>query len=358
MQTFKNKPTIKNIIIDHDYSLSGNSLSISKNESGLNVNISVLNKIRNISNMNSILDVLSYFPFLEKDLKLNSIKNIPVSKILGSIRSKEYINYLQSEIENTVAYLTNYHTNIYTKRINTYLNLHSVKLGDTILERPDYNHYGITGRTSILNGYNFLTLKKEERKNLRSTYENEFLVEIDFKSCEPFFYALSQGLEVSSSDVYQWLKDDLSITIEREKFKRAVLSIIYGAKDNTVKSVSGLNQNDIKKIKEKLNIEKFSQSLEKEFSDNGFILNYYGRPILSNNNLVNYWIQSSAVDFCSLTFGDFIDKKKIKPCFFVHDSMTFSISEKDFKEIKDIAYLIDPISNIKIPVKIQKLLDN
>ena len=52
-------------------------------------------------------------------------------------------------------------------------------------------------------------------------------------------------------------------------------------------------------------IDNLFEKLDKEYDSKNFILNYYGRPITSNNNLVNYWIQSSAVDFCSLAFYDF-----------------------------------------------------
>jgi hypothetical protein len=184
------------------------------------------------------------------------------------------------------------------------------------------------------------------------------LVEIDFKSCEPFFYLKSQGFSVEGDDVYQWIIKEFNLKIEREKFKRGFLSLLYGAKNNTIKSISGLTNKNIDKIKEKLRLSLLKKTLEKDYFDKNMIFNYYGRPITSNNNLINYWIQSSTVDFCSLAFKNFVEGYNLKPCFFVHDSMTITISKLDYNRIKNISCISDPISNINIPVTISKLNDN
>ena len=73
--------------------------------------------------------------------------------------------------------------------------------------------------------------------------------------------------------------------------------------------------------------------------------------ITSDNNLVNYWIQSSAVDFCSFTFLDFVQSNNLEPCFFIHDSLTFQIEKERLNELENISHLQDPISKIKIPVE-------
>jgi len=355
MKTIYQKQKINNLIIDASYSLDGVRKVINLNKDGIIASVKVLNKVRNISNIESIKKVDEYFSFLKNDLNINA--SLPYNKILGRFKSKEYYDYLNSEVLISLPLISDYHTNIYAKRVSCYSNLHPVLLDGIELEIPNYNHFGITGRTSIDKGYNFLTLKKEKRKTLKSKY-NEFLAEIDFKSCEPFFYLKSHGFDVEGNDVYQWMMKEFGLEIEREKFKRGFLSLLYGAKNSTVKSISGINEKDIKQIKEKLKLDLLKETLEKDFNKSNFIFNYYGRPITSNNNLVNYWIQSSSVDFCSLAFKNFISNYNLKPCFFVHDSMTFSINQKDFNKIKNISHLREPISNINIPVTISKLSDN
>jgi hypothetical protein len=356
MKNIYQKQKINHLIIDSNYSIDGNKKVINLNKEGIVGSISVLNKIRNISNLENIKRIDEYFSFLKNDLNIE--KSVPYNKILGRFKSKEYYNYLNSEVSKSISLISDYHTNIYSKRVSCYNNLHPVLLDNVELEIPKYNHCGITGRTSIDSGYNFLTIKKEKRKTLKSKYKDEFLVEIDFKSCEPFFYLKSQGFNVDGNDVYQWIMKEFDLKIEREKFKRGFLSLLYGAKNNTIKSISGMNVKDIEQIKERLKLSLLKETLEKDFNSCNLIFNYYGRPITSNNNLINYWIQSSAVDFCSLAFKNLIDQYHLKPCFFVHDSMTITISKNEFSKIKNINHITDPVSNINIPVTISKLSDN
>ena len=90
---------------------------------------------------------------------------------------------------------------------------------------------------------------------------------------------------------------------------------------------------------------------EKQFAGSNHIFNYYGRPITSNNNLVNYWIQSSAVDFCSLAFDNFVKEFNLTKHFFIHDSMTFSVEDNRLDNILKVKSLTCPKSGISIPVE-------
>ena len=182
---------------------------------------------------------------------------------------------------------------------------------------------------------------------------NNVLVEVDFKSCEPFFYLISNGYDLGNTrDVYKWISENYNVNIQsRDKFKRGILSMLYGANEYTTSKVMQTSISVVKKIKEDLGINELSKKLNSEFDTNGFVLNYYGRPITSNNNLVNYWIQSSAVDFCSLAFYEFYRQHKVKPCFFIHDSMTFEIEKNRINMLNDIKNIIEFKSNISIPVE-------
>ena len=84
-------------------------------------------------------------------------------------------------------------------------------------------------------------------------------------------------------------------------------------------------------------------------------MNFYGRPITSDKNLVNYWIQSSAVDYCSLAFKKFIEDYDVKPCFLVHDSLTFAIAKDRKDELMNVKFLCDNYSGYKLPVEINVL---
>ena len=129
--------------------------------------------------------------------------------------------------------------------------------------------------------------------------------------------------------------------------------MLYGANTKTVSSISGIKESKMSLIKEELDENDFFIDLRDEFDENKMIFNYYGRPVLSDNNLFNYWIQSSAVDFCSFAFFEFRKKYNLNACYFIHDSMTISVSKEKFDEIKDIKELA--YEGITIPIEINIL---
>lgn len=353
MVSFKHAK-INSIVIDEEYSLTRNKTLIRIDEnSNVTINIKVLSKIRNISNLESIKTILEYYPVLRS---LNVSGCVDYHKILSPLKSKEYTKYLIDKIKSTLALITDYHTKIFPIRKKCYSNLKNVIFNGDILELPVYNHEGVTGRTSITKGYNFLTMKKLDRKLIQPLSKDNILVEVDFKSCEPFFYLLAKNFNLESvTDVYQWISENYNVEInDRNKFKRGILSMIYGANENTISRIMQTSLKNVKRIKSELGLNKLFDQLTQEFDEKGHILNYYGRPITSNSNLVNYWIQSSAVDYCSLAFYQFCNEFNLSPCFFVHDSMTFEIPKERYDEISEIKTISENISGITIPVEFSK----
>jgi len=341
------KQNIETIVINKDYSLFGKDINYNVSEDkGIRVSISTLSEIRKLSNLPEIKTLIDYYQGLSV---LNISGSYEYISLLGDKKSKEYAKYIKEKINETLPMVTSYHTQIYPKRKKCYQNLERLIFNGSFLELPVYNHCGVTGRTSIIKGHNFLTMKKDDRKKLK--HENKILVEVDFKSCEPFFFLKSQNIEIPSDDVYLWLMEKYKIkNITREKLKRGILSLIYGANTYTTSKIMQLELKVVEQIKCDIGINKLEERLTKEYEENGFVLNFYKRPITSNNNLVNYWIQSSAVDFCSLAFKQFYEIENIKPCFFIHDSMTFCISPSKLENIVSKKYIKENISNISIPI--------
>jgi len=351
--SYKTSPVnISKIIINNNYSISGNIYCFNNSDevNSIDIDINSLSNIRQLSNLSKIKTLKEYYPSLFSVLNLNS--NVNYSKILGNIKSKEYFNYINNEIKSTLPLLTTYHTKVFPLRKECYKNLDSVYLNEKKLDIPIYDHAGVTGRTKIKSGFNFLTLKKDLRKNISIKDDNFKIVEVDFKSCEPFFYLKSQGFKVEGNDVYAWVAKKYNIDISnRDKVKRGILSMIYGANEYTTSKIMRISEEKINKIKNELGINSLKNRLELEYKENGFILNYYGRPITSDNNLVNYWIQSSSVDYCSLAFHDFNKHFKTKPLFYIHDSMTFKVENDRINEILSVKSIKEPLSNISIPVE-------
>mgnify|MGYP003117243499 CR=1 FL=1 len=345
------QPSISSVIIEANYSIQGKDTvyTLSKSDE-LSISVKSLSNIRRLSNLPAIKSVDEYYAHMTNDLNISGTFNY--SQLIGSKKTSEYLNYLKKLIDESLILVTSYHTSLFSKRKACYMNLKQVKLNGEILQLPVYDHSGVTGRTSIVSGFNFLTMKKINRKNLKPLVEDKALVEVDFKSCEPFFFLKSRNFKIKGDDVYAWLCNNYNIELkDRDKVKRGILSMMYGANENTTSRIMRLNINIIKKIKEDLGLTELKESLEKEYLEKGFILNYYGRPITSDKNLVNYYIQSSAVDFCSLAFYNFIQINKVDACFFIHDSLTFQCDRHQIDNILKIKEIKEVHSNISIPVE-------
>ena len=326
------------INLSNKYSVNGCKDTYKLSESSLKVNVETLSSIRILSNLEKIKTIHEYYPELFNVLNLTG--SVSYVDLLGEKKSIEYFEYLKDQIKETSKFITNYHTQLIKDRIACYKNLEYVELDGEVLEKPSYNHSGVTGRTSITKGFNFLTLKKDKRRNIKPVNKNMCLVEVDFKSCEPFFFLKSRNFKINSNDVYSWLCSKYDIKINnREYVKRGILSMIYGANENTISKIMKIPRLKVVEIKRDLGIDDLKINLQSDYDNHGFFLNYYGRPITSDNNLANYYIQSSAVDFCSLAFHQFCSQNNVKPSYFIHDSMTFQCKREDLSKILKIKKL-------------------
>jgi hypothetical protein len=346
------KLKIKNLNLNYKFTQHSNPININLNSDGEDINIDSINYIRRLSKIENIKTYSEYFSNFSNILNIYDEK-VRWDILLDKNRNNEYLNYIKKEIDYSIDMLTTYHTSVLKKRISAYLGLTQIKLNQKPMVIPVYRHESITGRTSIKLGTNYLTMKKIDKTNLRSLKKDHILVEIDFKSCEPNFYLRAINKKINNSDVYLDISEKLNLDIkDRTRFKRGILSILYGASDNTAKNMIKCTNKDLNAIKEYFMIEEFKKCLVSQFDNNNAIHNYYGRPVCFNHSLINYWIQSSAADYCSLAFKSLIDDYDLTPCFYVHDSMTFEINKDRLSEIQSIKSITEPISNINIPVDI------
>ena len=342
-----------NCVINPEFSFKNNCITI--NRGGLKtIGIKTLNKFRSISQKEKIKNLDEYYSNILETLNEKEIK---WDLMLSSKQKQNYLNYLKDQISSdNNDFITEYFFDVLPKRLMLFKKLDSLFFNDEWQDVPKYKHDSVTGRLSIKEGINYLTMKKTDRKLLKPNFEN-VLLEIDFKSCEPYFYLMTMGLiDEDVKDVYQHVKDVLEInpSISRAKFKQAVISCLYGASSSTIKKLSGLSSGEIEALKDYLSFNELTEKLKTEFQEKGFIENYFGRPIFSDSNVVNYYIQSSAVDFCCLSFLNFLnDNKQIKGHAVIHDALLFSCDKKHVTEIKKTIKL--GIEGIKIPVEIKEV---
>ena len=336
------------------YSFSNNNFSIltDKNET---FNIEEINQILKTYNFKKIFSIFEYYSLFFNSINFDN--NFPTSSFLSKKMKYEYLLYLKSEIKKSDLFLCSYFKNILPVRIKLLKNLYSLFLDSQELTIPTYRHDTKTGRSRITSGTNYLTMKKQKRFRLK-THEKKLLYEIDFSSCEPMFYFNFLGVKIENVDLYEKIKNDLSISIDRKKLKLTIISILYGAGYETVKRTSKINRIEYHKIKSYLKIKDFLKKINKK---NNVVYNFYGRPLLDTNekNIINHWVQSSVADYVYLSFFKY--SKKIKSFMLhavIHDAMIFSIKKNDFNVIENTKFLSESISNFKIPVKIQLYTDN
>lgn len=338
---------MKNIIINKEFSITGNKYLIDLNSKKTN-STKYLNQIFESLSLEKIKSIKEYFVFLEA---LNCNSNF--YKFLSNKNKKDYLAYLKEKIKTSEKYDTEYFSNILPARENL---LSKLKILDNC-NFPVYKHNSATGRSKIINGTNFMTMKKEKRKNLK--YKNYHMFEIDFNSCEPYFYLLSNKMIKSNvTDVYQNIQESLDISgNDRKSLKTAVISVMYGAQYNTVKRLAKISKIEYKKLLDFLKIKQFSEKLNKQVAEKGYILNYYNRPVLINNPqaVVNYWVQSSVADFCYLSFDKFVSNYNINFHAIIHDAILCSATKEIYNDIKINKYLTCPVSSFKIPVSFSNL---
>lgn len=334
-----------------------NKTLLINNKSKNNINVLSLNKIRKICQKDLIKDLASFYADIIEPLNLKSVN---WEHFLTAKQKKKYLTYLKEQLAaDNNSFVTEYFFNTFPLRLMLFKRLDNLFFDGEWQEVPKYKHDSVTGRLSIKEGINYLTMKKTDRKLLKPNFE-KVLLEVDFKSCEPYFYLITSGLiDESVTDVYQHVKDVLEISpsISRAKFKQSVISCLYGASSSTIKKLSGLSSGEIEALKDYLSFNELTEKLKTEFQEKGFIENYFGRPIFSDSNVVNYYIQSSAVDFCCLSFLEFLNNNKsLSGHAVIHDALLFSCEKDQIEKIKNIKKL--GIKGIQIPVEIKEVNSN
>ena len=330
-----------NIIVEKKYSITNSQYLINLG-SEKTKSINYLNIICDAMQIDKFKTIEEYFSFLSF---LNCQKDY--SLFLSNKNKKDYMNYLKNKIKLIQKYNTDYFDKIYIARNNL---LSKLKILDDCT-KPVYKHNSATGRSKIVSGTNFMTMKKEKRKEL--SFGKNKLFEVDFNSCEPYFYLLAnKKIKSNVTDVYSEIESKLGIKNKnRKQLKNAIISVLYGAQYNTVKSISNFSKKEYNDLLSYLNIDNFSFNLCKEIENKGFILNFYNRPVIVHNkrSAVNYWVQSSVADFCYLAFNNFVNIYDLNFHAIIHDAIICS-SKKGVSKCNSIKHLSCPISNFKIPV--------
>lgn len=218
---------------------------------------------------------------------------------------------------------------------------------DKLAEICVYNQSAtVTGRLTVASGPQILILPKRHKGMIKSRYPNGNIYQVDFVSLEPRVARLSTG-KPSAGDVYTQLSTELfNSALSREQCKIAVLCALYGVSKSKLSKMLGSNHNPTKvinKIKSFFGVSDILSTVRPDLKKNASFKNYFGRTIEPDRSddsaLVNYYIQSSAVDAAMIGFASLV--KKINkgslncvPIFVIHDAILFDVHPDDASEFE------------------------
>lgn len=200
-----------------------------------------------------------------------------------------------------------------------------------------YNrHNSMTGRLTVKSGPEILTIKKEFRNLITSSYDRGKIYYVDYSALEARTFLSVVGKVIDNVDIYEDIRVKLGSNVRRDIVKLAVIMLLYGSGTEQIRQLLGMSYADTEKfvcqIKEEFCMTTFHNKLVSEWKDKNTFRNLYGRVIHADNQnlLLNYYVQSSAADICLLGYLNIInlilsENMLIKPLFLLHDAIVLDV---------------------------------
>lgn len=314
-------------------------------------NLNYLLALENIDNIRKIDDQY------RKMLNVINFNNTNLYQLLGKNRVRDNLKEIKEKINLLKSRFNIKYENVFNIRQGLISKITCSYINDSKYEIPVYDNYSsVTGRTKIISGHNFLVMKKLNRNNITSKHKGGRIYEIDIVSLEPRIACkIMRGEEYG--DIYDHIsKNVISGKHDRKNVKLGLISTLYGAKEGTVKKLSGLGSDSVRKIKDWFRIKELYSNLLRCYNDEERITNFYGRNIYSKHALINHYIQSSAVDSAMIGFNNFMNNNEgVDLIAIIHDAIIIDVHPKYFDLIENTYYVHDHIMNVKLPVKLERL---
>jgi hypothetical protein len=229
-----------------------------------------------------------------------------------------------------------------------------------------YDRFGtVTGRLTVSSGPNILLLKKENRKLLKPSTPGGHVVSLDFSSLEARILLYESGKGCDATDLYADIADRLG-GIPRNVVKAAVLAELYGSSRNSLALTLGMSDVElsrfINKVGEIINTKTLLANLKKQFLQEGYIKNKYGRRLdvtrPQDNIFINYYAQSTGVDVAMTGFNKVLNvlgADGIRPLFVLHDALILDVREDRMKDVESIGSVTVPGYEFEFPLKLEKI---
>lgn len=228
--------------------------------------------------------------------------------------------------------------------------------------RPVYDRLSSrTGRMSIKAGPNILTLNKENRNIITSSFKGGQIFYVDFISLEPRLVMLESCSE-TPDDIYNEFQNEYSLN--RDIAKNLVVATIYGAAKTTQASIAG-KTHDIthltNKIESLFHVKQLRDKLANKHTGT-HIINRFGRPVVSPKDnpslFVNTYAQSTGVDVSLLGFHK-INKALMsigaKSLFVLHDGMIIDVPFEAIATVEKLHKVKIESYSSPFPIKVTRI---
>jgi hypothetical protein len=209
-----------------------------------------------------------------------------------------------------------------------------------------------TGRTTIESGPEILTINREYRNIIKSSFDEGSIVYLDFAGLEARILLYEAGGRCDELDLYGMIIEKiLHGEFSRDEVKKAVISELYGSSKHILGKSLGIKgaklNSFIKKIKGLFRVSELRDRVKQQFAKEGYIENRHGRRILIdeplNHIFINSYAQSTGVDVVLLGFKMFLDEfmpnEGIRPLYLLHDALILDVRKDIVQKIQDYQWV-------------------
>jgi len=245
--------------------------------------------------------------------------------------------------------------------------IESFKPGRTGYARPVvYNRFGTrTGRLTVEDGPNMLTLKKECRNMLKSAFEDGVICSLDFRALEVRVVLAEAGKSSPAEDLYEEISKALfGGTVSRDVVKTAVIAELYGISRNALIARLQVQEEKVDRfinlIGEHFRLSDLRSRLKEELRSKGKLTNRFGRPLFleegNDNLLINTFAQSTGVDVAMLGFDSVVQTlgtDGVRPLFVLHDAIILDVRGDKVKSVKELSSIEVPGYECRFPLKFE-----
>lgn len=208
----------------------------------------------------------------------------------------------------------------------------------------------LTGRLTVAHGPQILTLKREHRSIIRSSYGDDGGVYgLDFAALEARILLYEFGRKCDDVDFYNKIANELGY--DRKAIKGAVLAKMYGMNDHGLGKRLGIAGKELhsflRKFDSHFSTDELLRRIKAQFVTTGKVINRYGRPVVVDEPLdhlfISYYGQSTGVDVTMLGFKQVIDRladvPRVRPIFLLHDALLLDIHKDDLPFVRTLDHL-------------------